>query len=413
MREMKDSGIEYIGEIPTAWCIRKMKYVAEECSENGLMDPENSSYIGLENVVGYSNDIVATDTDYELSIQKRCHKDNVLFGKLRPYLSKVIIVPCDGFCTGEFLELTKYKGDIRFLRYSLLNMNLIDAINMSTYGAKMPRANSGFIMNCYITYPTYNEQKAIADFLDAKCEEVDMISTDIQAEIDTLEEYKRSLITEKVTKGLNPNVAMKDSGIEWVGQCPAHWKIMANKYVMKRIKHIKMVYENEDILSLTKKGVIVRGVEAGGKMPTSFDGYQILYPNNLLMCLFDYDVTPRCIGLIKNNGLSSPAYSQFIMKNQNCETYYYYYYLMIDNTKTLLHLAKNLRHSFTEEQLGLIYVPVPPREEQQKIACFLENKCAEIDFIIIEKKKQLAVLDNYKKVLIYEYVTGKKRIAND
>ena len=95
------------------------------------------------------------------------------------------------------------------------------------------------------------------------------------------------------------------------------------------MKNIKVIYENEDILSLTMKGVIVRDLEAGGKMPTSFDGYQILYPNNLLMCLFDYDVTPRCIGLIKKYGLSSPAYSQFEMKNQNYEGYYYYYYLRL------------------------------------------------------------------------------------
>lgn len=122
---------------------------------------------------------------------------------------------------------------------------------------------------------------------------------------------------------------MKDSGIEWVEKCPAHWKIMANKHIMKKVKNIKVIYENEDILSLTMKGVIVRDLEAGGKMPTSFDGYQILYPNNLLMCLFDYDVTPRCIGLIKKYGLSSPAYSQFEMKNQNYEGYYYYYYLRL------------------------------------------------------------------------------------
>lgn len=410
MKKVKDSEVSYIGNIPISWSTTKIKYVAVECSENGLMNPEDSRYIGLENVVSYSNEIVTTDTEYELSIQKKCYKDNVLFGKLRPYLSKVIIVPCDGFCTGEFLELEKYKGDSRFLRYSLLNANLINTVNMSTYGAKMPRASSEFIMNCYIAYPTYNEQKVIADFLDIKCSEINAISTDIQAEIDTLEEYKHSVIAEKVTKGLKSDVPMKDSEIEWVGKCPAHWEIMANKYIMKKVKYIKTVYENEDILSLTMKGVIVRDLEAGGKMPTSFNGYQILYPDNLLMCLFDYDVTPRCIGLIKNYGLSSPAYSQFVMKNQNYEGYYYYYYLMIDNTKELLHLAKNLRHSFTEEQLGVIHTPVPPIEEQHKIADYLDNKCAEIDSIVKTKKEQLIVLNEYKKSVIYEYVTGKKLV---
>ena len=85
---------------------------------------------------------------------------------------------------------------------------------------------------------------------------------------------------------------MMDSGIEWVGLCPSHWEIMANKYIMKKIKEVKTKYAGEDILSLTMNGVIVRDLDAGGKMPTTFDGYQTLYPNNLLMCLFDYDVTP-------------------------------------------------------------------------------------------------------------------------
>ncbi len=200
-------------------------------------------------------------------------------------------------------------------------------------------------------------------------------------------------------------VKMKDSGIEWVGQIPINWQVMSNKYVMSKIKDICPIYKGQDILSLTINGVIIRDLDAGGKMPTTFDGYQKLYPNNLLMCLFDYDVTPRCIGLIKNNGLTSPAYSQFIMKNNNSSRYYYYYYLMIDTTKELLHLAKNLRHSFTEEQLGAIKTPVPPIEEQEKIADFLDSKCSEIDAISAEIQEQIATLEEYKKSVITEAVT--------
>lgn len=198
---------------------------------------------------------------------------------------------------------------------------------------------------------------------------------------------------------------MKDSGIEWVGLCPNHWGIMANKYIMKKIKVINPVYKGEDILSLTMNGVIVRDLDAGGKMPASFDGYQVLYPGNLLMCLFDYDVTPRCIGLIKDEGVSSPAYSQFVLKNGNDAKYYYYYYLMIDNTKELLHLAKNLRHSFTEEQLGSINAPVPPMEEQMKIAAFLDKVCGEIDTLSVDIQAEIDTLEEYKRSVITEAVT--------
>lgn len=198
---------------------------------------------------------------------------------------------------------------------------------------------------------------------------------------------------------------MKDSGIEWVGTIPAHWSTMPNKYVMRKIKVINPTYNGENILSLTVNGVIVRDLEAGGKMPSSFDGYQILYKGNLLMCLFDYDVTPRCIGLIKDSGVSSPAYSQFVLQRGNDAAYFYYYYLMVDHTKALLHRAKNLRHSFTEEQLGAIKVPVPPIAEQERIVDFLDSQCSEIDAISADIQKEIEILEQYKRSVITEAVT--------
>ena len=198
---------------------------------------------------------------------------------------------------------------------------------------------------------------------------------------------------------------MKDSGIEWVGKIPKHWFVMHNKYIMTKKKTIKEIYGGEDIISLSTNGVIVRDLDAGGKMPKTFDGYQIVHPGNLLMCLFDYDVTPRCIGLIKNFGVTSPAYSQFVMNKNNHPGYYNYYYLMVDHTKAILHLAKNLRHSFTEEQLGSISAPVPPIEEQVAIEKFLDQKCSEIDTISFDIQKQISVLEDYKKSVITEAVT--------
>lgn len=198
---------------------------------------------------------------------------------------------------------------------------------------------------------------------------------------------------------------MKDSGIEWVGEIPDGWYTMANKYVMGKIKHINPLYNGEGILSLTMNGVIVRDLDAGGKMPSSFDGYQTLYPGNLLMCLFDYDVTPRCIGLIRNHGVTSPAYSQFKMNPGYSAHYYYYYYLMVDHTKALLHRAKNLRHSFTEDQLGAIAVPVPPVKEQRAIAAFLDAKCAEIDELSADIQSEIDTLEAYKRSVITEAVT--------
>ena len=261
-----------------------------------------------------------------------------------------------------------------------------------------------------ICIPPLAEQKAIADFLDAKCGEIDGLLADLDAEIKTLTEYKKSLIAETVTRGLNPNAPMKSSNIPWAPEIPAHWKVMANKYLMRKVKEIVPKYEGQPIISLSMNGVIVRDLDAGGKMPTSFDGYQHIKPGNLLMCLFDIDVTPRCIGLIKNDGLTSPAYSQFTMKEEAYAPYYYYFYLKMDNAKELVYLSKNMRHSLNEDQFGALPTIVPPIDEQKAIADFLDDKLSHIDAAITSKQDQIETLKAYKSSLIYEYVTGKKQV---
>lgn len=199
---------------------------------------------------------------------------------------------------------------------------------------------------------------------------------------------------------------MKDSGIEWIGEIPKDWDIIPNKRVMKKSKLICDKYQGQNVISLTMNGVIVRDIENPvGKMPLTFDGYQIVNSGNLLMCLFDIDVTPRCVGVIYDDGVTSPAYSQFILLNGNVAEYFYYYYLNLDYTKELLHLAKNLRHSLTESQLGEIYVPVPPISEQQRIASYLDSKCSKIDDIIEKQQSVIEKLKAYKESIITEAVT--------
>ena len=198
---------------------------------------------------------------------------------------------------------------------------------------------------------------------------------------------------------------MKQSGIPWIGDIPISWEVMPHKRVMHKIKEIQEHYNGEDIISLTMRGVIVRDLDAGGKMPTSFDGYQKVYPNNLLQCLFDIDVTPRCVGLIKNEGLTSPAYSQFEMHSNAYAPYYDYLLRYMDDGKTLLHLSKNLRSSLTETDFGAIDTCVPSIVEQQKIAFFLDRKCAEIDEMIALQEKVVEELKAYKQSVITEAVT--------
>ena len=198
---------------------------------------------------------------------------------------------------------------------------------------------------------------------------------------------------------------VKDSYIEYVGLIPEHWKVLNNKYVMKKEKTICEHWNGEPVLSLSMYGVFPRDLEnPTGKMPATFDGYQYVEPEELLMCLFDIDVTPRCIGKVKQRGVTSPAYSRFRLYNNAYVGYYYYYYLMLDDTKELLHLAKNLRHSFTEEQLGMLKVPVPPFEEQKAIADYLDRECQRIDSAIEKTKASIVEYRKLKQALITQVV---------
>lgn len=188
---------------------------------------------------------------------------------------------------------------------------------------------------------------------------------------------------------------MKDSGIEWIGQIPKDWDVVPHKRVMHKVKEICVQYNGEDIISLTMNGVIKRDLAAGGKMPTSFDGYQYVKPNDLLLCLFDIDVTPRCVGVVKDYGVTSPAYSRFIMHDGYYNAYYDYLLRAIDDDKVFVHLSKNLRSSLTESDFGAIKTCVPSLAEQERIAAFLDAECAEIDAVL---EKTRASIEEYKKL---------------
>lgn len=413
MREMKDSGISWVGEIPKEWTIMPLYCFYSERKNKNIFGAENNllslSYgkvirkdintsEGLlpSNYNGYNiveaGDIIIRPTD--LQNDKR---------SLRTGLSKE-----RGIITSAYIALKPKNGiNSRFYHYLLHTYDILKVFYNMGNGVRQG-LNYDEFAKLMVYSPSDTEQQRIAEFLDRACGKIDGLKADIQAQIDTLEQYKRSVITEAVTHGLNPSAPMKECSVSWARQIPQHWKVMPNKYLMTKIKNICPIYKVEDILSLTMYGVIVRDLDAGGKMPSSFDGYQYIKKGNLLMCLFDIDVTPRCIGIIKQNGITSPAYSQFKMKKIANARFYYYYYLMLDYTKELLHLAKNLRHSLTEDQLGAIKQLVPPLDEQQEIADYLDNKCAEIEQIIADKKSQIETLDGYKKSLIYEYVTGKR-----
>lgn len=198
---------------------------------------------------------------------------------------------------------------------------------------------------------------------------------------------------------------MKDSGIEWIGQIPSTWQVLPQKYVMHKVKNLCEHYDGQDIISLSMQGVHVRDLDAGGKMPTTFDGYQFVEPEDMLLCLFDIDVTPRCVGIVHDYGLTSPAYSRFKMHDGYLNRYFDYLLRFIDDEKVFVHLSKNLRSSLTETDFGSIKTVAPPVEEQDLIAGYLDRKCAEIDSVIAATQRTIEEYKVLKQSIITDAVT--------
>lgn len=197
---MKFSGVEWIGNIPSHWQINKLKRVTTVRNEKGIYEPNiTNRYIGLENVKSYSNDIIATLSEYDKSVQSICCKGDLMFSKLRPYLAKVIIAPYDSFCTGEMLIISSFDGDMRFLRYLMLHESFINSVDSSTYGAKMPRANPNYILNMQLLIPQIDEQREIANYIDEKTLKIDNVVKKQLQIIAELQELKSSIISDVVT----------------------------------------------------------------------------------------------------------------------------------------------------------------------------------------------------------------------
>lgn len=412
---MKNSGIPWIGEIPEGWKvdILSVLFFEHKCKNIGMCE-KNLLSLSYGNII--KKDINTSEGLLPESFETYniIDKGDIIFRltdlqndkrSLRTGLCKE-----KGIITSAYVCLRKRSTNSSEYFHYLFHAYDICKVFYSYGGGVRQGMNYEDLRKMPIVFPPLSEQQAIADFLDKKCAEIDQMVALQEKFIEELKAYKQSLITETVTKGLNPNAKMKDSGVEWIGEIPEGWKVVRHKNIMHKNKEIQEVYAGQNILSLSTQGVIVRDLNAGGKMPVTFDGYQKVKKGNLLMCLFDMDVTPCCNGLILTDGVTSPAYSQFELCSDAYAPYYNLLFTALNTRKTLVHLSKNLRSSLTEDDFGLIPTILPPLSEQQAIADYLDKKCAEIDRLIAIKQKKADELKEYKKSIIYEYVTGKKDI---
>ena len=266
-----------------------------------------------------------------------------------------------------------------------------------------------------ITIPTppLPEQQRIADFLDTKCAEIDALTADIQTQIDTLEQYKRSVITETVTKGLNLDAEMKDSGIQWVGAVPAHWSIHP-VYAYFGERKNKNSFGNEDnLLSLSYGRVIRKDINTSdGLLPESFNTYNIVESGDIIIRPTDLQNDKRSLrtGLVKEHGIITSAYIDLCPLKQVDSRYFHFLLHAYDVMKVFYNMGNGVRQGLNYSEFSRLMVFEPPYEEQVAMADYLETKVTEVDAIIEWKKEQMAVLEAYKRSLIFEYVTGKKEV---
>ena len=424
MREMKDSGISWIGEIPKDWETYPLKYnfdfIAGATPDSSNVKLWDGDVLWITPADYKTKDVYVSGGARNLSDLgfKSCSTHMLPVGTV--VVSKrapigYVAVTTKPLCTNQgCLGLVRRNNSVceKYYYYALSIYD--EVLNLYGSGTTFKEISAAVFGRIKVANPSFNEQQAIVVFLDSKCAEIDALSADILSEIDTLEAYKRSVITEAVTKGLNKTVPMKDSGIEWVGEIPATWDLNRIQCCLREINVQNSPIQTTQVLSLVKDvGVMLyeeKG-DIGNTAKTDVRGYKLAYPNTLVVN--SMNILIGSVGISKYFGCVSPVYYVF------CETeiadlrYINYIFNTRDFQKELRKYANGIleiRLRVSAYDIFKRKIPLPSKEEQVCIADYLDSKCEEIDSIIAQKKEQLAVLADYKKSVIYEYVTGKKEV---
>ena len=422
MREMKNSRLEYVGMVPQSWESHPLYcFFGERKNKNYDLQEKNLLSLSYGKVMRKSIDTVGGLLPSSFNTYNIVEKGDII---IRPTdlqndkkSLRTGLVKERGIITSAYIDLCPLPGvNSAFFHYLLHAYDIMKVFYNMGNGVRQG-LNFGEFSKLMVYYPKKEEQEAIVLFLDAKCTQIDDLSEGIQKEINTLEVYKRSVISEVVTKGLNKNAEMHDSGIEWLGRIPRNWDTKRGKYIFEqksdRGNSISLV-----LLSPTQNyGVIPQELyeELTGfsavklNEKTDFNALKTVHKGAFVISLrsfqggFEYS---------EYEGVVSPAYQVFYPTIPVCDGYYKYLFktqVFIDkmNSYTMsFRDGKNIAFS----DFGRTYIPIPPLQEQIDIASYLNKKCSEIDLIIAKKKEQLEVLADYKKSLIYEYVTGKKEV---
>lgn len=419
MRTTKNSGFEWIGEIPTSWELYKGKYMFTQRNLRGntielqLLSPTQKYGVVPQSVYEDRSGMnaVKLNENANLSALKTIHKGDFCIS-LRSFQGGFEYSEYEGVVSPAYQVFYPVVKVARgYYKYLFKDSGFIEKMNSYTMtlrdGKNIAFADFG---NTYIPCPPVDEQQRIADFLDAKCAEIDALTADIQTQIDTLEQYKRSVITETVTKGLNPAAETKDSGIQWIGNMPAHWDVIRGKYILRYMQ--KPVREDDGVITCFRDGEVTlrsNRREDGFTMSDKEIGYQGIDVGDLVV--HGMDGFAGSIGISDSRGKASPVLN--VLDTDQCKRYIMYYLRSMAYSDVFLALATGIRVRSCDlrwNKLAELSYPVPPLNEQNAIVKHIDSVLSKADAVIADKKAQLATLDEYKKSLIFEYVTGKKEV---
>lgn len=419
MREMKDSGIEWVGQIPSTWTIKPIRAEFEEVTrKNSNGEVKTALKFTYGNIVKKNNfdsdeDAYVADTilNYTVvtpgTIMLNGLNLNFDFVTQRIGLVKEI-----GTITSAYTAFRPLSGRVlsEFATYLLKSYDTCKAFHNMGGGVRKI-LNFSELKRHYIVYPEVAEQQRIVSFLDAQCVKIDTFSADIQTQIDTLEQYKRSVITEAVTKGLNLDAEMKDSGIGWIGTIPTAWKVSRIKYEILPLQ--RPVYPTDLVMTCFRDGEVTlrqNRREDGFTVSFTENGYQGVEVGDLV--IHGMDAFAGAIGCSDSRGKITPVVH--VCKTTGNNRFFMYALRSMAMNDVLMSFAEGIRVRSSDfrnfNKLGKFRIAVPSVDEQNEIVAHLDSKCTEIDAIIALKKQQLEILSDYKNSIIYEYITGKKEV---
>ena len=420
MTRMKESGIDWIGQIPEEWGVSKVNHIFEEHKQKNRGNKE-------KNLLSLS---------YGRIIRKSIDSS---FGLLPESFDTYNIIQ-----RGDIvLRLTDLQNDKRSLRVGLARENGIITSAYLTLRLKNLESNDSYMYYLLHTYdickvfynfgggvrqggtwsdiykmelliPPCNEQQKIADFLDKKTAQLDKVKSLLEEQIQKLKDYRASLIYETVTKGLDKTVPMKDSGIDWIGQIPEEWRVSKVNHIFEEHKQKNRGNKEKNLLSLSYGRIIRKSIDSSfGLLPESFDTYNIIQRGDIVLRLTDLQNDKRSlrVGLARENGIITSAYLTLRLKNlESNDSYMYYLLHTYDICKVFYNFGGGVRQGGTWSDIYKMELLIPPCNEQQKIADFLDKKTIQIDKLIQIKNQQIENINKQRQTLIYDYVTGKRRV---